>query len=192
MAKGLPAFCSRIDSIRISGALNLIEVISYNEAAGRFEFQVVKDYRWGRRVWSTRVETCTACHQNSHRFSRDSNGMKPTQPVAELFSHARGSFYGSPTPGYRNPGAIDGAIHRANMLSVYQRCGGRVRGDPIRAAACRRAIVIAALHTALVASARSMPRHRLRTAAAAALSDASHVRWPAGRRYLIRISNRNA
>ena len=45
---------------------NLLEVISYNEAAARFEFQLVRDYRAGgtpRVVYANRA-VCTACHQN--------------------------------------------------------------------------------------------------------------------------------
>ena len=52
---------------------NIIEVISYNEAAGRFEFQLVKDYRAGgtpRVVYANR-NVCIACHQNhAPLFSR--------------------------------------------------------------------------------------------------------------------------
>ena len=46
---------------------NLIEVISYNEDAGRFEFQVVTDYRAGgtpRIAYANRT-MCIACHQNA-------------------------------------------------------------------------------------------------------------------------------
>ena len=45
---------------------NLIEVISYNEAAGRFEFQLVRNYSAGgtpELVYASRA-VCTACHQN--------------------------------------------------------------------------------------------------------------------------------
>ena len=44
----------------------LIEVISYNEAAARFEFQLVRDYRPQGKpeaVYASRA-VCTACHQN--------------------------------------------------------------------------------------------------------------------------------
>jgi hypothetical protein len=42
-----------------------IEVISYNEAAGRFEFQLVQDYREGGqpRIVYARRAICTTCHQ---------------------------------------------------------------------------------------------------------------------------------
>src|SRR5262245_13327842 len=48
------------------GQAALIEVISYNEAAGRFEFQIVSDYRRGGspQVVYARRAVCAACHQN--------------------------------------------------------------------------------------------------------------------------------
>ena len=44
----------------------VIEVISYNERAARFEFQVVTDYRAGAspEVAYARRAVCTSCHQN--------------------------------------------------------------------------------------------------------------------------------
>jgi hypothetical protein len=44
----------------------LLEVISFNEAAGRFEFQIVRDYRAGGtpRVSYANRNVCIACHQN--------------------------------------------------------------------------------------------------------------------------------
>ena len=51
----------------------VVEVISYNETAGRFEFQVVKGYRAGGKpevVYANRT-VCVACHQNhAPLFSR--------------------------------------------------------------------------------------------------------------------------
>ncbi len=43
-----------------------IEVISYNEAQGRFEFQIVKNYREGAEpsVFYASRTTCISCHQN--------------------------------------------------------------------------------------------------------------------------------
>lgn len=44
-----------------------IEVISYNEAAGRYEFQLVQDYREGGqpRIVYARRAICTTCHQGA-------------------------------------------------------------------------------------------------------------------------------
>ncbi len=48
-----------------TGNANEIEVISYNEAAGRFEFQLVQDYRakGARKLVYAKRAICTTCHQ---------------------------------------------------------------------------------------------------------------------------------
>ena len=166
---------------------NLIEVISYNEAAGRFEFQVVSDYRSGgspRVVYANR-NVCTACHQNlAPLFSRqqwDETNANPA--VAQLLAHSRSSFYGFPARrGIETPDAIDNAIHRANMLSVYQTLWREGCGDDTnRAAACRRAVLIAALQYRLSGErAFDAGAPALRDTATAVLAKASNARWPAG------------
>jgi hypothetical protein len=103
---------------------NIIEVISYNETAGRFEFQLVKDYRAGgmpRVVYANR-SVCIACHQNhAPLFSRQQWDETNANPrVAALLAAARPSFYGFPARrGVEVPNAIDDAVHRANMLAVH-------------------------------------------------------------------------
>ncbi|MET0218083.1 MAG: hypothetical protein ABW205_09185 [Burkholderiales bacterium] len=102
---------------------NIIEVISYNEAAGRFEFQLVKDYRAAgtpRVVYANR-NVCIACHQNhAPLFSRQQWDETNANPrVAALLANTRPSFYGIPARrGVEVPNAIDDSIHRANMLRV--------------------------------------------------------------------------
>ena len=46
--------------------VNIIEVISYNEEAGRFEFQLVKNYRDNAKpqVFYANRSVCASCHQN--------------------------------------------------------------------------------------------------------------------------------
>lgn len=46
---------------------NEIEVLSYNEAAGRYEFQLVQDYtaHGARRIVYARRAVCTTCHQGA-------------------------------------------------------------------------------------------------------------------------------
>ena len=48
---------------------DILEVISYNEGAARFEFQVVTDYRAGGtpQVMYANRTLCVACHQNAAR-----------------------------------------------------------------------------------------------------------------------------
>ena len=105
---------------------NLVEVISYNEAAARFEFQLVRDYRAGgtpRVVYANR-DVCTACHQNhAPIFSRpvwDETNANPK--IAARLSAAREHFYGIPVHrGVDIPNAIDDATDRANRIGATQR-----------------------------------------------------------------------
>jgi hypothetical protein len=105
---------------------NLVEVISYNEAAARFEFQLVRDYRAGgtpQVVYANR-DVCTACHQNhAPIFSRpvwDETNANPK--IAARLSAARKSYYGIPVHrGVDIPNAIDDATDRANRIGATQR-----------------------------------------------------------------------
>ena len=113
---------------------NLLEVISYNEDAGRFEFQVVTDYRAGGtpRVMYANRTLCVACHQNAAPiFSRavwDETNANPR--VAALLASQRKDFHGIPVDrGVDVPNAIDDAALRANRFAVQQLlwkdgCGG--------------------------------------------------------------------
>jgi hypothetical protein len=104
---------------------DVLEVISYNEAAGRFEFQVVKDYRAGAQpqVFYANRDVCTACHQNGAPiFSRplwQETNANP-QVAAQLLRHGS-DFYGvAVARGIDVPAAIDAATARANLLAAYQ------------------------------------------------------------------------
>jgi len=129
----------------------LIEVISYNDAAGRFEFQLVKNYRAGatpRVVYAHRA-VCAACHQNlAPIFSRQVwNETNANPRVAAALERVRPEFYGVPVRrGVDIPNAIDAATDRASKLGVWQRlwregCGG----DDAAGAKCRAAALLAAL-----------------------------------------------
>ena len=83
-APGAPLLKDRI-YVGYQERSNLLEVISYNEAAGRFEFQVVRDYRElaapGRS--STRAVRCARrAIRISRRFSRARCGMRPMRTRA--------------------------------------------------------------------------------------------------------------
>lgn len=130
----------------------MLEVISYNEEAARFEFQLVHDYREGGtpRVSYARREVCAACHQNmAPVFSRPlwtETNANP-QVAAALAAHGE-AFAGVPVHrGVDIPNAIDDATDRANMFGVWQRlwidgCGHEDDRDARR---CRAAVVLAAL-----------------------------------------------
>lgn len=72
-----------------------IEVISYNEAAGRYEFQLVQDYReHGQpRIVYARRAICTTCHQGAapifpQRPWSETNGQPE---IAQKIAEARGA-----------------------------------------------------------------------------------------------------
>lgn len=124
----------------------VLEVISYNEAAGRFEFQLVLDYRPGgaaRLVYANRA-VCTACHQGGGPlFSRqvwDETNANPE--IARLLAAEKRDFYGFPIAlGVEVPAAIDAATDRANRIAVYQLLWREGCGSET----CRAAAFLAAL-----------------------------------------------
>ena len=105
---------------------NLLEVISYNEAAGRFEFQIVTDYKEGGdfKVFYANREVCSACHQNGALiFSRQQWDETNANPkIAALLKQQKRDYFGIPIErGVDIPNAIDDATNRANYFSLYQR-----------------------------------------------------------------------
>jgi hypothetical protein len=166
---------------------NVLEVISYNEEAARFEFQVVSDYRAGGtpRIAYANRSLCTACHQNAAPiFSRqvwDETNANPR--IAALLAAQRKDFYGLAIDrGVDVPNAIDNAKLRANRFAVSQLlwtegCGG----NDTPAVRCRAALFVAALQYRL-----SGERHFDRFSAAyrddavLQLIRTSLTRWPQG------------
>ncbi len=160
----------------------VLEVISYNEAAGRFEYQLVKDYRAGARprVFHANRTLCFACHQNGAPiFSRalwDETNANPR--TAELLAASRRDFYGIPPGrGVDIPYAIDNATERANGFALSQRlwregCGG----DEAAARRCRADFYVAALRHALSGE-QTMAGE---AAFAAPLRTEARRRWPGG------------
>ena len=161
----------------------VIEVISYNEAAGRFEFQVVKDYRAGGspKVYYANRTICIACHQNAGPiFSRqvwDETNANPR--VAAALSRRGRAFYGIELQrGVDVPYAVDNATDRANLYSAYQTLWRRgCDADPVRAVRCRAALYTAALQYRL--SGRQ-GYGELRGNVADVLALNARTSWPAG------------
>ena len=104
---------------------NAMEIISYNDHAGRFEFQVVTDYAEGKSPKVSYVErsTCTGCHQNQGPiFPRPPwNETESNRDIFDLLAASRRSTSNEPVV-YRGSDAayIDGSTNRANKLSLYQ------------------------------------------------------------------------
>ncbi len=164
----------------------VLEVISYNEAAGRFEFQLVKDYRAGskpRVVYAPRT-LCFACHQNgSPIFSRalwDETNANPQ--VATLLLANRRRFYGIPVErGVDIPYAIDNATERANGFALTQRlwregCGG----SDAAAHRCRAGLFVATLRQALTGGQSWTADAAFEQTVATPLRAEARRRWPGG------------
>jgi len=106
-------------------AASILEVISYNEAAGRFEFQVVTDYKPGGvpKVYYANREVCMACHQNGALiFSRQQWDETNANPhIAARLKQENRDFYHVPIDrGVDVPFAIDAATDRGNWFALYQ------------------------------------------------------------------------
>lgn len=164
----------------------VLEVISYNEAAGRFEFQQVKDYRAGGQpqVFYANRRLCFACHQNgSPIFSRalwDETNANP-QVAALLANHGQ-RFYGVPVDrGVDIPYAIDNATERANGFALSQKlwregCGG----NDLPARRCRAGLFTAALRHALSGGQSWAPDADFNQTVIARLHNETRRRWPGG------------
>jgi hypothetical protein len=130
----------------------VIEIISYNEAAGRFEFQIVEDYGPGKtpRVEHGERFVCVACHQaHGPIFSTALWSETNANPrVAERLSGLGESFLGAPTrAGVDLADAFDRSTDRAARLAfanfVWEDgCGAK---DEPPAARCRGDLLLAAL-----------------------------------------------
>ncbi len=164
----------------------VLEVISYNEAAGRFEFQLVKDYRAGGRpqvVYANRT-LCFACHQNGAPiFSRalwDETNANP-QAAALLAASGR-HFYGIPAErGVDIPYAIDNATERANTFALTQSLWREGCGDSdLVARRCRTGLFAAALRHALSGGQAWVPDAAFAETVAAPLRATAGRRWPGG------------
>lgn len=167
-----------------------LEVISYNEAAGRFEFQLVKDYRAGAqpKVFYAERAICISCHQNhAPIFSRplwsesNANGR-----VARMLRAHETDMHLSPQANIDFPDHVDKATMRANALvtlqTVWQR-GCTDERDPSQSRRCRAAAFTAVLQYGL--SGRldfdsNAPRYR--DDFVATISRSWSLNWPQGLR----------
>lgn len=132
--------------------LGVLEVISYNDAAGRFEFQLVRDYRPGGQptLEQARRELCVACHHDGTPiFSRQTWDETSANPnLARLLeAHLSPALRVLPWRGGVDiPNAIDDATERSNRLDFAQRLWREGCGAPSPAAtACRGELLVQAL-----------------------------------------------
>ena len=164
----------------------VLEVISYNEAAGRFEFQLVKDYRAGGQpqVFYANRRLCFACHQNgSPIFSRalwDETNANPQ--VATLLAASGRRFYGIPVGrGIDIPYAIDNATERANGFALTQKLWREGCGDnDLPARRCRAGLFTAALRHSLSGGQSWVQDTNFNQNVVVPLRSEARRRWPGG------------
>ena len=104
---------------------NAIEVISYNEEKGEFDFQVVSNYASGETPSVRVVEDsqCTACHQNNGPIFARSN-WDETEFNNEIFQRIASAKFGPDYGAARSLGsgaaAVDLSTNRANTFALFQ------------------------------------------------------------------------
>lgn len=128
---------------------NEIEVISYNEMAGRFEFQLVKDYGpdLNPQIVYAKRAICTTCHQSGAPIFpvRPWDETNANPGVAELIqAHhpEQDSYFSAPiNVPLANPENIDDMADKGNAIITTQRiwmdgCGAGEAGNE-----CRRSLL---------------------------------------------------
>lgn len=127
---------------------NEIEVISYNELAGRYEFQLVQDYRanGARRLVYAQRAICESCHQGgspifSVRPWNETNGQPET--AAKIAAAVGGERYlGLPTAA---PLAAPERYDELTDIGAYLVAAQKLWLDRCADAACRRQLLKLAL-----------------------------------------------
>jgi hypothetical protein len=102
-----------------------LEVISYNDSAGRFEFQVVSNYAANKtpRVQAANRAMCLSCHQNaapifpSRPWSETSFNVRIANKLIATLPQQYNSLIGIVTA---DAGVIDLLADRANYLAAAQ------------------------------------------------------------------------
>jgi hypothetical protein len=129
-------------------AAEAIEVISYNDAAGRFEFQEVSDYSAGRtpRVEYAARDICIGCHQgHGPIFSRPLWSETNADPdIAARLAGLGEVFQGAPVrEGIDETDDFDLSTDRANRLAAISLLWNQ--GCEDSSAGCRSALLRSAL-----------------------------------------------
>jgi hypothetical protein len=129
-------------------ASGVVEAISYDEAAGRFEFEQVVGYGGAGRLEPAERRVCTACHQGEGPiFARPLWAETNANPaVAARLAGLEPAFHGAPVrqtvDGVED---LDAATDRAARIALANRLWSEGCPDP----ACRAALLAAALRTAI-------------------------------------------
>ena len=165
-------------------AAEAIEVISYNEVAGRFEFQEITDYGAGLvpQIGYAARDICVPCHQgHGPIFSRPLwSETNADLAVAEKLAALGASYHGAPVrEGVDALDDFDLSTDRANRIAVVNRLWDEGCGDDAAATACRAALLKAALAYRLT-GARAEWQPAGMEQEAALLQDRAVRLWPDG------------
>jgi hypothetical protein len=129
---------------------NEIEVLSYNEAAGRYEFQLVQDYSetGARKLVYAKRQVCTTCHQGgapifSQRPWAETNASEKTAEAIALARKAAGlnpdSYLGFPVKvGLDVPERLDELTDIGNFFAATQKLWLDACGEGEAGGRCRR------------------------------------------------------
>ncbi len=131
---------------------NEIEVLSYNEAAGRYEFQLVQDYSatGARKLVYAKRQVCTTCHQGAAPIfpQRPWNETNASSDTAADIKQARSTsglpsdqYFGLPTSiGLDKPERFDELTDVGNFFVATQKLWLDGCGDGAQGRACRKAM----------------------------------------------------
>lgn len=113
-------------------AVNAIEIIAFDEAAGRFRFLQVEDYRSGSRQSFTAIDeaTCVSCHQ-SHGPIFPASPWDETNANPRVAAMLPGNFEGLAVgQDFDGMDQFSRAVHRANRLLAATLLKGALAGKP--------------------------------------------------------------
>jgi dienelactone hydrolase len=167
----------------------VLEVISYNPVAGRFEFQVVRNYGKDLEptVYYARRGLCLSCHQSAAPIFPNApwNETNTFGPVFQRLEGVKASFHGIPArPIRQDVNDIDRSTNRAVVLPILQEIwahGCRNGDDAEGAANCRAGLFAAALEYRFSAASHYDDQSALyRHSVIPALKSAWRTRWPGG------------
>lgn len=128
----------------------VIEVVSYNEDAGRFEFQIVRDYNDQRKaqVFYAQRSLCLSCHQNhspifaKQPWTETNAHPELSQRLEAQVQSVAGRYHGVPVKvGLTTPYAFDNSTDRANFIIPTQRLWSRM----CTTATCRTQVLLSML-----------------------------------------------
>lgn len=163
----------------------VIEVISYNEAAGRFEFQIVRNYGADAvpQVTHARRALCVACHQNHGPIFSQAVWLETNAnpEIATRLEREATGFFGIPARATTDVAqAIDDATDRATRLALVQRLWREGCGHDEQGARCRRSALVAALQFALTGRRAYITSDEFRAKVTAVLGARARDKWPRG------------